>query len=552
MSQPAWIYARFSTLEQAKGHSLERQLKGGRALIEAKGWLYSPERELVDEGRSAFHGANREAGAALHDFEIKAREGHFANGAVLVVESLDRLTRQGHEETVDLLRLLTRKGVTVATFQDGKVYEAGEKLDLPSIITVMVKAELNYEEIEKRQKRNLAAWSKKIEGLAGGERKAITAMVPAWLTVDSKTREIIPDEYRVSLLNQIYDWYVEGCGIPWIEKELNRRQEPTWSTRNNHKANGWNTSSLHKMLTSRAVLGEYEPRSRVRGQNVGASKGLVIPDYYPQVISPEKFNAAQAVRAGRRRTGGKTQHTQNNLFLGMVKCGECGGPVYHQINTWVGQKKVARKRNGDACRYEVKTNLSYLRCNNWRRNHICDNRVAIRYETLEKAVLDFFGHDAVETVLAPDARELAARGEIAEIDRLIDLKRRRLANVATVLLDTPLKAMIAEGAQLERDIEMLETTRNDAQRDLDVLLGEGVPANNLAAIQSVLDKAESDDPETRYLARVKIHTALKNLIEKLVIWPDGDVVIWFRNGEVLIFDNTGARNGGTDSYYARD
>lgn len=552
MSQPAWIYARFSTLEQAKGHSLERQLKGGRALIEAKGWLYSPDRELVDEGRSAFHGANREAGAALHDFEIKAREGHFANGAVLVVESLDRLTRQGHEETVDLLRLLTRKGVTVATFQDGRIYEAGEKLDLASIITIIVKAELNHEEIEKRQKRNLAAWGKKIDGLAGGERKAITAMVPAWLTVDSQTRKIERDEYRVSLLNQIYDWYVEGRGIPWIERELNRRQEPTWSMRNNHKANGWNTSSLHKMLTSRAVLGEYEPRSRVRGQKAGASKGLVIPDYYPQVISPEKFNAAQAVRAGRRRTGGKTQHTQNNLFLGMLKCGECGGPVYHQINTWVGQKKIARKRNGDACRYEVKTNLSYLRCNNWRRNHICDNRVAIRYETLEKAVLDFFGHDAVETVLAPDARELAARGEIAEIDRLIDLKRRRLANVATVLLDTPLKAMIAEGAQLERDIEMLETTRNDAQRDLDVLLGEGVPANNLAAIQSVLDKADSNDPEARYLARVKIHTALKNLIEKLVIWPDGEMAIWFRNGEVLIFDNTGERAGGTDSYYTRD
>ena len=112
--------------------------------------------------------------------------------------------------------------------------------------------------------------------------------------------------------------------------------------------------------------------------------------------------------------------------------------------------------------------------------------------------------------------------------------------------------MIAEGAQLERDIEMLETTRNDAQRDLDVLLGEGVPANNLAAIQSVLDMADSNDAETRYLARVKIHTALKNLIEELVIWPDGEVAIWFRNGEVLIFDNTGARNGGTDGYYPRD
>lgn len=550
MSQPAWIYARFSTLEQAKGHSLERQLKGGRELIAAKGWLYSADRELVDEGRSAFHGANREAGAALHDFEMKAREGHFANGAVLVVESLDRLTRQGHEETVDLLRLLTRKGVTVATSQDGKVYEAGEKLDLASVITIIVKAELNHEEIEKRQKRNLAAWSKKIDGLAGGERKAITAMVPAWLTVDPETRNIETDPYRAALLNQIYDWYIEGRGLVWIERELNRRCEPTWSMRNNHKANGWNTSSLHKMLTWRAVLGEYEPKSRIRGGASSASKGLVIPDYYPQVITAERFNAAQAVRAGRQRTGGKSEHTHNNLFLGMVTCGECGGPAYHQISSWAGQKKMTRKRNGDAARYQVRTNLSYLRCNNWRRHHICDNRVAIRYEVLERAVLDYFGHDAVETILAPDAREIAARAEIAEMERLLTLKQQRLANVVQVLADTPIKAMIVEAAWLEGDIDILGARLRDMERSLEVMLGEGVPATNLAAIQLVLDKMDSVDPETRYIARVKVHTALKNLVAKVVIWSDGETAIWFKNGEVLVFDQNGARNGGTDGYCA--
>ena len=57
-------------------------------MIEAKGWLYSPAREIVDEGCSAVHDANCEAGAALYDFEIKACERHFANGAVLVVESV--------------------------------------------------------------------------------------------------------------------------------------------------------------------------------------------------------------------------------------------------------------------------------------------------------------------------------------------------------------------------------------------------------------------------------------------------------------------------------
>ena len=306
------------------------------------------------------------------------------------------------------------------------------------------------------------------------------------------------------------------------------------------------------MLKWRAVLGEFEPKARLRGAKTGTSKGIVIPDYYPQVVTADKFNAAQAVRAGRQRTGGKTQHTHNNLFLGMVSCGHCGGPAYHQISSWVGQKKMARKRNGDATRYEVRKNLSYLRCNNWRRNHICGNRVSIRYEVLERAVLDYFGHEAVETVLRPNGREQTARVEIAEHERIIGLKRGQLKNAIELLTDTPLKALAEKAAELEAEIDQLEAELQVQAQALEVLLGEGIPADNVAAIQSVLDAIESDDADARYVARVKAHTAFKNIIDKLVIWDDGDTAIWFKNGEVLVFDNCGNRNGGTDSHYAID
>ncbi|HEY0315848.1 MAG TPA: recombinase family protein, partial [Sphingomonas sp.] len=86
MTLPAYIYARFSSVEQSKGSSLARQLKLGRAFIEKQKWLHSTERELIDEGRSAYHGANRAVGSALYEFEEKALAGHFANGACLVVE----------------------------------------------------------------------------------------------------------------------------------------------------------------------------------------------------------------------------------------------------------------------------------------------------------------------------------------------------------------------------------------------------------------------------------------------------------------------------------
>lgn len=92
MSQSAIIYARFSSTEQSKGYSLERQQTLATAFATQHGWLV--EKTITDEGRSAFRGTNRLEGSALHGFELEARNGLHA-GKVLVVENIDRLSRQG-------------------------------------------------------------------------------------------------------------------------------------------------------------------------------------------------------------------------------------------------------------------------------------------------------------------------------------------------------------------------------------------------------------------------------------------------------------------------
>ncbi|MBU1254478.1 MAG: recombinase family protein, partial [Alphaproteobacteria bacterium] len=52
MAQIAIIYARFSSAEQSKGYSLERQQKHGLLYATDNGW--SVEKTITDEGRSAF------------------------------------------------------------------------------------------------------------------------------------------------------------------------------------------------------------------------------------------------------------------------------------------------------------------------------------------------------------------------------------------------------------------------------------------------------------------------------------------------------------------
>lgn len=66
MTTPAYIYARYSSLEQGKGTSLKRQLEGARSFIKLhKEWDYpfndpqaQLERDFTDQGKSAYAGTS--------------------------------------------------------------------------------------------------------------------------------------------------------------------------------------------------------------------------------------------------------------------------------------------------------------------------------------------------------------------------------------------------------------------------------------------------------------------------------------------------------------
>lgn len=120
-------------MEQAKGYSLERQLTEGRNYIERKGWQL--EKEIFDQGKSAFHGYNREEGAELYKFELEAKN-RLHEGKVLVVENLDRLSRQGAKAAAQFIWSLNECGVSVATTHDDQIYKAdsNDMMELFSII----------------------------------------------------------------------------------------------------------------------------------------------------------------------------------------------------------------------------------------------------------------------------------------------------------------------------------------------------------------------------------------------------------------------------------
>jgi len=211
----AYSYIRFSTVEQLKGHSLARQLQRTREYCASRG-LTLDESIPPDLGRSAYSGEHLKKGS-LGDFLARVKADFIPTGSALVIENLDRLSRQGIDATIDLLKQLTQAGIEVHDISDGSALKAGFSNNLLEIIKVVVKADMNGKHSEKLKDRLDAVWRSK-KDQARNEKKVVTRMVPGWLTVQEG--EIVPLPDRVATLRKIFALAAQGFGRKRIVNRL--------------------------------------------------------------------------------------------------------------------------------------------------------------------------------------------------------------------------------------------------------------------------------------------------------------------------------------------
>src|SRR5262249_37152362 len=143
----------------------------------------------------------------------------------------------------------------------------------------------------------------------------------------------VPLHYKVNqakakTVRLIFRMAADGYGISAIAKRLNRDEVPTIS-----KAAHWLDSYIHKVLTNRAVVGEYQPNKRdpdyqPRKRDNKSKKqkwvpvGQPVADYFPRVITDQEWAKAQNAIRSRKRTGGRVSSDVGNLFTGLVKTPE--------------------------------------------------------------------------------------------------------------------------------------------------------------------------------------------------------------------------------------
>lgn len=501
MSQIAVIYARFSSAEQSKGYSLERQQTLGAAFADEHGW--SVERTITDEGRSAFHGTNRLEGSALHGFELEAKNG-LHRGKVLVVENIDRLSRQGAKAAAQLIWGLNEHGVDVATFHDQHVYRAANNADMMDLFKVIILAQQAHEESSKKSKRTAASWEKRFERMAEGTQKTPIPHTPHW--VDKFDGKMVLNPKRTALLNEIYDMYIDGMGIHKIVTVLNARDEPRWTLEKSQRAkNGWFYSYIYRLLTKRTVLGEY----------VTMDGKIVSADFYPQAITAEKWNRAQAALSMRKANHKTTDKLwlNRNLLQGMVFCDQCGGGAHfrHQID----KGQTYTKKNGEVVTYKRNDNRR-MRCDRARRKHNCDNGTILSYDVMEATVLNEMLPQLVDRQL--EEKHLApARERIAEAERLRDVNRAKLENLIDALADGSSKSVMQRITALEAEIEAQSTEVKAAQQALAMQQALPTRYDDATLILHVKDELDSEWDEVRSYARGRVNMALRRLIKRITI-----------------------------------
>lgn len=506
----AYSYIRMSSGRQLKGDSLARQLE----LSEAFAALHDLDLDtsLRDLGVSAFDGSNRETGA-LAAFLRKVRAGEIERGSYLLIESLDRLSRDRVMKALRVFQDILEAGIVIATVADGHVYsEESVDENWTQLIVSLAVMSRAHEESARKADRLRAAWKRKRQQ---SERK-LTARAPSWLklSADRTTFEIIPE--RKAVVVRILEELASGIGRDKIARRLNAEGVLPWGG-----GREWHGGTIQKVTDTAAVIGRFQPH-RLETTIVGGLKrqrripvGEPIEGYFPRIVSDDLWQQARAAsdcrsRAGPGNAGGRRGTVFSNLLSGLPRCASCGSPMNY------------RDRG-------LRSTVVFI-CSG-HRNGSCENGARIPYPPLERAVVDWamFHEPAPAPVDEPAVEELAtAERRMGEIKAIVE----RL----TVAIENGEAIEPGRLAQRRDEMRELQTQVAAARRKITRRKGE-VPVEQRRGVIAAVERVSGEPDEVRFATRAAANQGLRDLISEVRCHSDGSVVLHLPTyGEHVVFE----------------
>ncbi len=133
----AYSYVRFSTPQQALGDSLRRQTEKAERYAIEHGLTLDTDLKMTDAGVSAFRGKNATTGA-LGGFLRAVENNHVPPGSYLLIENIDRLSRDHVLEAQTIFSQLILSGIIIVTLTNGEVYSRQRLNEEPYAMLMIV------------------------------------------------------------------------------------------------------------------------------------------------------------------------------------------------------------------------------------------------------------------------------------------------------------------------------------------------------------------------------------------------------------------------------
>lgn len=498
MSAKAYPYARCSRAEQLKGDSLERQRRMVEEFCRDHDLEVDDTLDLSDRGLSGWTGENRTRGA-LRRF-VEAIGGEVPRGSYLLIENIDRLSREPVLEAFDNFRAIIKAGITIVTLDNGWILtEASlsrESWKLHAIISMMERA---FDESAQKSRRLREAMAQKRK-LAAEHCVPFSRNAPAWLMFDEAAKRHVLNPDRAPAFVRMLELAACGVGQYSIGRILEREGF------NPPKGGSWQTSYISKTIRNEALIGTF--RANRTGDDGRSVEDVVVPNYWPAVVSVDLFQRAQAARKPFLEVVGRKGAKHSNLFGKIAFCRECKEPM-----TLFTVSKAKRNR------------FQYLICSGKRRGLGCKAPKNFRYDRIEAGVLKHVHEIDLSRFMkddVADARLARAASEAAEAEHALSDLNRRIESVMDDLETAPKARKEALQARLDKRLAerpALEKQIRELRRDRERLEAQKrARCSGPETAQRLYAELATATPDEAFAIRAKLAATLRTFISRILFY----------------------------------
>ena len=447
----AAVYARFSSNNQ-RDASIDDQVHNCRARIENEHWALA-----------GTYSDRAISGATLLRPGYQAMLEHARRGAfdIIVAEALDRLSRD-QEDIAALFKLLCFLGIKLVTLAEGEITE----------LHVGLKGTMNalfLKDLAQKTRRGLAGRVR--DGKSGGGRAYGYEVALGYDAAGEVMRgELAINPGQATVIRRIYDDYVGGRSPRAIAIALNKEDVIgpsgkgwTASTIIGNRKRGTGILNNHLYVGRRIwnrLTYRRDPATRKRISQPNPPDDWIISEVPElRIIEDDLWAIAQALqeqrsretRADIKRDPDWRLRRPKHLFSGLIKCAACGG----------GMTLISRV---------------YYGCATNRNKGTCDNRLTLRLDRLEEAVLG----GLQERLLTPELTKSFVQEYTREFNRLqaeasansvakgqrLAVVDRQIANIVdTIAAGEASPALLQRLGELEREKADLEANRTETEPD---------------------------------------------------------------------------------------